>query len=156
MLYLQANRETQQILTARRNCSISPRGLCRVFLGIAAVSLLIAGTFAAIGAWWVFPFTGLELTALAAAFVCWGQHVGDYESIGVDADRLWVEVRDGGQVRRHEFNPRWATLVVERAGLRQRLAVRSHGRELEIGRLLDDAGRERLATELGRWLSRAR
>lgn len=54
---------------ARRHCSISPQGLALVFGGLAALTLGVGAAFAALGAWLILPFAGLEALALAAAFV---------------------------------------------------------------------------------------
>ena len=55
-------------LLLKRNCSISPSGLMLVFGMIAVVTLGIAAVFAALGAWLVLPFAGIEIVGLAAAF----------------------------------------------------------------------------------------
>ena len=54
---------------AKRHCSISPLGLALVFGGLAALTLGVGAAFAALGAWLILPFAGLEALALAAAFV---------------------------------------------------------------------------------------
>ena len=51
-----------------RNCSISPQGLALAFVLLAAVAIGIGVGFAAVGAWLVLPFAGLEALALGAAF----------------------------------------------------------------------------------------
>lgn len=56
-------------------CSISPAGLLGVFLGLACVTLGIGAGFAALGAWPVLPFAGLEVLVLGAAFVLHARHV---------------------------------------------------------------------------------
>jgi uncharacterized membrane protein len=52
-----------------RNCSISPQALACVFALLGAATLGIGAAFAALGAWLVLPFAGLEACALAAAFI---------------------------------------------------------------------------------------
>lgn len=52
----------------KHHCSISPLGLALVFAALAALSLGIAAAFAALGAWLILPFAGLEIAALCAAF----------------------------------------------------------------------------------------
>ena len=129
-------------LTARRHCSTSPRFLALCFVCLAAIPGTIGlGLALFLGAWLVLPFAGIEIAALAAAFVWVARHIGDYEKVTVEGDRLIVEVQDAVGLRRHEMNVRWARLVVESRGGEARLALRSHGREIEIGRLLDRAGK---------------
>lgn len=92
-------------LLLKRNCSISPSGLIWVYGLIAAVTLGIALAFAALGAWMVLPFAGIEIVALGIAFALNGRHAADYERIQFGEDRLLVEVCESDSVRRHEFNP---------------------------------------------------
>jgi uncharacterized membrane protein len=59
-----------------RLCSISPAGMLCAFCGLAVVTLAIGIGFALIGAWLVLPFAGLEVVALAVAFVVHVRRVG--------------------------------------------------------------------------------
>ena len=63
-------------MTRRRNCSISPAALLGAFAALAAVTLAIGAGFALLGAWPVLPFAGLEVLALAVAFVAHVRRVG--------------------------------------------------------------------------------
>ena len=81
-------------LHLKRNCSISPLGLARAFALIAAFTLGIAAAWAYVGAWLVLPFAGLEVAALALAFLACGRHAADYERIELRGARLTVEVAD--------------------------------------------------------------
>lgn len=58
----------------KRNCSISPAALARVFALLVAVTLGIGIAFAAVGAWLVLPFAGIEVVVLAAAFIAKARH----------------------------------------------------------------------------------
>lgn len=98
------------------------------------------------------PFAGLEIAALALALVLNARHAGDYERIRLCRDCLTVEVCTANRISRHELNAHWARIVVANVGLAPRVALLSHGRELEIGRHLDDDGRLWLARELRRRL----
>ena len=60
-------------LLLKRNCSISPAGLLWVYGLIAAVTLGIAAVFAALGAWVILPFAGVEIVALGVAFAVNGR-----------------------------------------------------------------------------------
>jgi uncharacterized membrane protein len=120
---------------------------------MAAVSFGMGVGFAVFGAWVILPFAGLEMVALGAAFYCVGRHAGDYERFVEEQGALKVEIRDAGTTTAYEFNPHWARLVVRTRGREPRLALRSHGRELEIGRHLDTAGRLDFARLLAHRLS---
>jgi uncharacterized membrane protein len=139
-------------LTARRNCSLTTTER-HVALGlIYAVSFAIAAAFALLGAWPILPFAGLEMAAVCLAFRWMDGHAGDFERLTVDGDRVTIETADREESSRFEFNRHWAQVVFarDRTSGRLRLALRSHGREVEFGRHLSDAQRAQLARELRR------
>lgn len=135
-------------LLLKRNCSISPAGLWRVFALMALVVLGIAAGFACFGAWLILPFAGLEMLVLAVAFVLVGRHATDSERIDFAAGRVRVEVRDSARTAVHEFECSRAQVVLGegRGGVRVLLLTRET--QLEIGRHLDERSRARLAEEL--------
>lgn len=136
-------------VTIRRNCAISPRQLGLLLGATAGASFGIGAGFAAFGAWPVLPFAGLEIAALAAAFYCVARHAGDYEKFEISQGILKVEIRDADTVQAHEFNPQWARLIVAGADRGDpRVALRSHGRTLEIGRHLPGPARLAFAERL--------
>lgn len=137
---------------ARRNCSISPQWLLVSFAVVASVSLLIGVGFASQGAWLILPFAGIELLALAIAFVCYARHAADYERISIGIGEIAVEVCDGDCMRCHRFARAWVRLVVQDAQHGPRLALKAHEKEVEIGRHLSRSDRQKLADELGRRL----
>lgn len=141
-------------LVARRNNSLTRSERQRVFCFICAVSFCIAVAFSAFGAWLVLPFAGLEMAVLYAAFRYIDRHAGDYERLEISGDVVRVETREGSQVRRQEMQRYWAQVVVSRdeAGHHCRVALRSHGRELEFGRHLTDDERMEVAREIRRHL----
>ena len=134
-------------LVARRNNSLGSGGRLGVFAFIFVVSVGIATAFAVQGAWPILPFAGLEMLVLYVAFRYVDRHAADYERIAIDGDRVEVESFEGGRRRRHEFNRQWARLVVVGDG--DRVALRSHGRELEIGRFVGVGWWLEIARELG-------
>ena len=131
---------------ARRNNSLSSTGRLLVFAFLVVVSVGIAAAFAVFGAWLVLPFAGLEMLVLYWAFRYIERHAGDYEAIEIDGDRVRVERLDGGSASSEVFSRYWARAVVEPDG--SRLALRSHGRELEIGSTLSEAERLELGHAL--------
>jgi uncharacterized membrane protein len=132
----------------KRNCSLSPAGLARVFALLAAFSIAIGFGFAAFGAWLVLPFAGAEALALGVAFFVYARHAADYERIEFAGGRLTVEVADAERMSRYVLDPRAARVRVEQAGTDARVLLRVAGRELELGRHLDDEARRELAVEL--------
>jgi uncharacterized membrane protein len=134
----------ERTVLVRPNCSLSPLGRrCFLFL-IAGVTFAVAAGFAWFGAWPVLPFAGLEVGVLAWAFREVERHADDYEKISFLGDRVLVERRDGGRVFRHEFNRHWARLLPDGGALK----LRSHGREVELGRRLAPEVRQSLLVEL--------
>jgi uncharacterized membrane protein len=136
-------------LLLKRNCSISPGGMLRVFALLALASLSIAAGFALTGAWLILPFAGLEVLALGAAFIVNARHATDFERIEVSADRLTVEVAEADRLARYVFHPRVAKLRLEKdEGYGARVLLGTPGRDVEVGRHLDAEARVEFATEL--------
>lgn len=143
-------------LTLRRNCSLAPQALLVALSAIALVSLAIGVGFALLGLWLVLPFVGLEVGALAAAFLVYARHVADRECIALNAGELAVEIREGSSTRRYAFNASWVPVAWRGSGLQRRLFVGPTGKQVEIGRHLDGEGRRRLAQDLSARLARYR
>ena len=135
---------------ARRNNSLSSGGRLLAFAFIFVISVGIAVAFAAFGAWLILPFAGLEMLVLFLAFLYIERHAADYESIAIDGDTVKVEQFEAGRTRSQTFHRYWAQVVLSPDG--SRLALRSHGRELEIGRYMIDEQRLELARALKRRL----
>lgn len=112
------------------------------------VSLMVAVVFAALGAWLILPFAGLEVIALYLAFDWITRHAEDSESLEIRGNAVVLAVRENAQLRRYVFNRAWAQVVVDAHANSVRLALRSHGKEVEIGRYLDGDGKRGLAREL--------
>ena len=139
--------------SARRNCSLAPDAAVALMAVVATISLGVGLAFAAVGAWPVLPFSGLEIIGLVWALLAMRRHAGDCERITLDACRLRVEIREAGRWTRHELNASWAQVV---AGGDGSVRLRGQGREIVVGRHLDAQGRCSLATELRRRLAALR
>jgi len=144
----------------KRNCSASPTQLAAVFGSLVAVSFAFAAVFAALGLWMVLPFVGLELVAVAVAFVCYARHAADIERIELANGRLVVERIEADRSSRWEFDQRRVRVEVDERGrgLGARVQVRlaSRGEPIEIGRHLLDEKRAALARDLRTALKGAR
>ena len=137
--------------TARRNNSLSSFGRRLVFGFMLVVSLGIATVFSlTLGAWPIMPFAGLEMAVLYFAFRYMDRHAADYERITIQGGSVAVEVREGIHVNRLELSRYWAKIVCDADC--SRLALRSHGREIEVGRHLCEEQRLHMAHELRREL----
>lgn len=134
---------------AKPNCALTPRGMLVAFTAVASFSLVVAIGFCLAGAWLVFPFAGLELLVLAAAFYAMHCHSQDYESITITGDDLAIERRNYKNISRVVFHRYWASVQLRNAPYgEQRLWLRSHGKEVEIGRYMDNDARLQLASQL--------
>lgn len=135
-------------LVMRRINSFRPRECVWAFGFLALFSLVVATVFAALGAWLILPFAGIEAMALYLAFAWVQRHAEDVERLAIRGDEVTLAVQEGGDTREYAFNRVWARLVVEGDLRETRLALRSHGRQVEVGRYLDTGGRLALAREL--------
>ena len=138
---------SDHVYIARRNNSLSSSGRRVAFGFILTVTLGIAAAFVLLfGAWPILPFAGIEMGVLYGAFRYMERHACDYERISIRGDRVEVEVREGARITKVELNRFWARVVCEGKGTR--LALRSHGREIEIGRHLCKEERRDMARTL--------
>jgi uncharacterized membrane protein len=144
----------------KRNCSASPRQLAIVLGSMVAVSLVIGVAFAALGFWMVLPFVGIELVAVAAAFLFYGRHAADAERIALTDRALSVERIEADHSVRWQFDPAWVRVEVDEQGKALGRRVRVHlaerGERVEVGRYLLDERRSELARELRNALDAAR
>jgi len=131
--------ETGFNFTARRNNSLTSSDRILAFGFIALVCLGIAVAFACFGAWLILPFAGIEVLVLFLAFRWIERHARDYERLTIAGDVLQIEIAERERVERLQINRWWAQVVCERNG--SRLALRSHGREIEFGRHLSNEQR---------------
>jgi len=149
--------EAGRTWVVRPNHSLSVAERKRVFVAMAVVSGTIALVFSYFGAWPILPFTGFELALLWWALRCSEKTAEDFERIALASGQLTIETRHGALAERHEFRPYWAQLqYVKPPGQRShRLLIRSHGREVEFGRMLTEEQKRVLAAELRQILGAA-
>lgn len=129
----------------KRNCSISPAALLKVFLLFALVSIGIGAGFAYAGAWMILPFAGIEVAALGLAFLLNGRHAADYERIEVTPGRVTVEIVEAGVAARHELAAREARVASGRDAM---IVLKDRERTIEVGRHLDARTRAGFGAEL--------
>jgi uncharacterized membrane protein len=130
------------------NRSLGPGGR-RVFLAlIAATTLGIGSLAAAVGAWPVMPFAGLEVALVFFAFHLVRLHDRDFERLEIGPDEVRVESRRAESLTRFVAHRTWARVIVEERGARCTLGLAYAGRTVQLGRLMSDEGRRKLAEEL--------
>lgn len=134
-------------ITARPNCSLTPKQTLVVFCIIAILTLLLAIAFVIIGAWPILLFSVMELVALAYCFEHILRHASDYERLTIDADTVIVETHEPDHDERFELNGYWLRIVLDCLpnGYCRHLILKSHGREIEFGRYISSEERLNLA-----------
>lgn len=138
--------------TIKRNCSASPGQLAAVFASMVGLSFVFGVAFATQGLWMILPFVGLELAAVAIAFIVYGRRAADYERITLSEQRLTIEHVDGSRASRWSFPAGSARVEVEKAGggwMQQvRVFIVSREERVEVGRHLPVPRRTLLAQEV--------
>ena len=130
------------------NRSLGPAGRRWVLGGIAATAFGVASGAAAIGAWPVMPFAGLEVALVALAFRVVRMHDGDFERLEIGEHEVRVEARDARQTTCFVANRPWARVVLRERGARCTLGLAYAGRTVPLGRMLSDEGRRQLAESI--------
>ena len=148
---LQVAHESNRTFVIAPNRSMTWKELLLAYSVIAGVSLTIAGYFWVHGLTLVLPFSGLELLALGAALYITAWRGGAREVITITDDSVYVEAGRAGPEQRHDFQRYWTKVVLRRPWVAwhpSRLLLCSHGREIEVGRFLNEEERRGLAVIL--------
>ena len=128
----------------------------RLFLWIAAaVCLTLGGVFALLGMWLILPFAGLEVVVLALALITTAQRAYDTEVVHVSESTVEIDKGRWRPERHWDFDRLWSEVILVAPGhpwYPSRLAVRSRGEQVELGRFLADDERARVAGELRHWI----
>lgn len=133
---------------SRPNRSLGPMARRWALAAIAATTLGIAAGAAALGAWPVMPFAGLEVALVALAFRMLDRHDADFERLEIGEHEVRVESRDAAQLTRFVAHRQWARVVLRQRGARCTLGLAYAGRTVPLGRMLSDEGRRQLAENL--------
>lgn len=138
--------------------SLGPAGFLVLMGLLCAVSFVSGAVFAAMGAWPVAGFFGLDVLLIWAAFKLNYRSARQREIVEISTDMLTVtRVQPSGRQRAFTFNPYWARLHLdEETDGRTRLYVKMRDREVTIGRFLSDDERRTLANSLSAALADAR
>jgi uncharacterized membrane protein len=131
----------------RHFSSFDRRLLMLSFVALGVAALLPAIAFLLAGAWLVLPFAGLEIGVLAAVFHAVVLRSGCCEAVSITGDRVLCDVAG----RRVEFHRYWVRMRTRPDGL---VCLRSHGREVHLGRFSGEEDRRALAVALSSRLNR--
>jgi uncharacterized membrane protein len=117
------------------------------------VSVGIAAVFAAMGAWLILPFAGLEMLVLGIALYVVARRATNWQEISISGDLINIVERCSGQEQEQTFQRAWAQVIHDHAAIKghpSRLCIRSHGRSVEIGRCLNEEEKRYVAAQLNR------
>jgi uncharacterized membrane protein len=152
MVYQFAAAEGAQLtFVIQPNRSMPWRHLLAAYLGISAVLVIVGLGFLAVGLPLVLPFSGLEMALLGAAFYLSAWRGGVQEVVTISRDAVIVESGRTQPDTREKFQRQWVQVILDRSSggwYPARLLIRSHGRQLEIGKFLNEQERRGLALEL--------
>lgn len=139
--------------------SLSRKGFM-ILMTVLCLTCLSSGViFLVIGAWPVFIFLGLDVLIVWLAFKLNYRAARTREIISVSRDRLCVQqISPSGKIARHEFNPFWTRLVIDRHEVIGiiRMQLQNRSARLDIGSFLNPADRESFAAEFSNALARVK
>lgn len=140
------------------DCSLSWRETQLFFIAILIVSLGIGVGFALMGAWLILPFAGIEMVLLAVCLVACAYRGQYREIISIQGEGIEIVKGRGRPEQKYRLQRGWARVVLSRHAKRwypNRLIIRSHGRQIEIGQCLSDEDRVKLAEKLAKLMGYA-
>ena len=118
------------------------------------MSLTVALTFAANGAWYILGFAILEVSAVGAAFYLYARHASDRDCIALIDNCLVVELVRMERVRQFRLDPYWTRVRIPVAR-NELVGLEAKGTRVEVGRYLTEWKRREFARELQRELASA-
>ena len=145
------------IMTLRPRRSADPR-VAYTLCGVLAMIWLCAGIFfIALGGWPVMGFFGAEFIFIAAMVHVFMRRTAVVETIEVTAKDVTVHRRELGHDDIKTFSAYWARVDFSGSPTSSgALKIASHGEEIEIGRFLSSAEKDRIAWKLNDVLQRQR
>jgi uncharacterized membrane protein len=145
--------ETPQLdLVLKPHRSLPPRGFFWVMALLVGASFAAGAVFAAMGAWPVLPFLGLDVLLVWFAFKANYAGGRARERITLYRDRLEIlSVDRWGRKQRRTLEPYWLSV-----GNDERVTLRSHGKATVVGAFLSVAAQAELAVQLEKALENRR
>ena len=124
-----------------------------IYLLVSGVTISIAFSFFTQDLTLILPFAGLELLALGVVLYISAWRSNIKEVVNVNEEKIRIEIGRNVPEEIYELDKAWANIVLERSWNNwypSRLLLRSHGRQLEIGKFLNEQERQCLAIELSK------
>ena len=142
---------TQGTIILQPNRSFSWRENVWFLVGISVLSLMIGLMFMLQGFWLILPFGVLELSLLGVCLYQCARFTHLQEVITFTPEALTIERGYGKPDKRHEFHRIFAQIFVRKPLHRwygSKVAIRSKGKEVEVGSFLSEDERKSLIKDL--------
>ena len=133
----------------KRNCSVAPHQLVKIFTILCATSLTIALFFTLHGAWYSLFFSVLELSAVGFAFLIYARYATDREYLAIVENYLLVEVVLAGEKSCFKLDLHQVRIEPMRPG-KHLVTLVSSGTRIDVGRYLTEWKRREFAQQLER------
>ena len=133
------------------NNSLSLQGNVVFIFFIALISLTIAALFLLKGYWIILPFAGFEMILLAVVLLYCCHNNSLYEKIQIFDETVNISSKYRQNRGKFKVNKYWASVILSKPKLKghsHRLFIRYKGREMEVGVMLKDEERLKLARML--------
>lgn len=152
MLYnLTSDGNLEKTIMVMPNRAMSWQNIMLIYFLISVVTLSIAIWFFTQGLILILPFAGIELAALGIVLYISAWRSNIKEVVNVKENKIRIEIGRKIPEKIYELDKTWAQVVLEKSWNNwypSRLLLRSHGRQLEIGKFLNEQERQCLALEL--------
>jgi uncharacterized membrane protein len=152
MVYSEFNPDTGNgIIILKPNNSATWRFNMMVVASLAFIATLISTFFLLQGLWLIAPFSGLEVLALLGCLYLRARSNIQTEVIKFKPDKVIIEQGRTFAEKSWEYHRSWAKVFVRKPRLRgrpDRIVIRSHGREVELGSFLNKDDKETLVKKL--------
>lgn len=143
--------DLQKTIMVMPNRAMPWQHIMMIYLLVSGVTISIAFSFFTQGLTLILPFAGLELLALGVVLYISAWRSNIKEVVNVNEEKIRIEIGRNVPKEIYELDKAWANIVLERSWNNwypSRLLLRSHGRQLEIGKFLNEQERQCLAIEL--------
>jgi uncharacterized membrane protein len=141
----------EQRIELAPNCSLTPAGAARCYVGTCLFSLAFSMIFVVMGFWPVLPFWGLEMLALGLALRTNMQRRRYTQTVTITESQISLVTRSRQGEAKQEFARHWAKVRLRAAATRpypSQLMIESRGRAFEVGSFLTEEERCLLAKRL--------
>lgn len=134
-----------------RQAVVSPRQMGLMFLAFVLLLQAIGMGFALAGAEPIWGFAWLELMVVGVVLWRYARRAQDAETITLADSRLIVEVREGADTRRQEFQRGWAQVHLDHA-IAPLVRIHQGRKDIHVGRFVPMAQRPALVRALRDWI----